>query len=213
MIRIRPVAPLLNVLRSLGGLDVPLAPFSTATGCAGALLLARLGPVTAAWWAAIARDDTMGRRWLGWAGAGFVASLAFRGLFVPFAVVAILAAARAARALAAVGAALVLAILMAALWPARMLAPDPLPATTDPVAETLEWSRRDNPFWTHYWAAQWSSRETEPGAGRLALARASWALGHHDEALRIATQLATGAPDPGTRKEAAAALAAWDLHR
>jgi hypothetical protein len=213
MIRIRPVAPLLDVLRSLAGLDVPMAPFSTTAGCAAALLLARLGPVTAAWWAAIARDDTTGRRWLAWAGASFVVSLSFRGLFIPFALVSLLAAARASQALAAAGAGLVLAVVLAALWPARVSAPDPLPAATDPVAETLEWARRDNLFWTHTWAARWSARETEPGAGRLALAHASWALGHHDEARRIAAQLATGAADPGTRKEAADAIAAWDMHR
>jgi hypothetical protein len=213
VIPIEPMAAILDVLRSMAGVDAPLAPFSAIDRCAGSLLLAAIGLLGAAWWAAVVRDDTHGRRLLAWAGAGLVATMSIRGLFVPFVVVAVFAAARTSRTLAAASAALVLAVLIATVWPAEPPARDPFAATTNPAAETLRWSRLGNFFWTRYWAAQWSSLEPEPGAGHLALARASWALGHDDDARRIATQVTTRAGDPEMRAQAAAVLATWQEAR
>jgi hypothetical protein len=196
----------LSLLATAFGAQTPLEPFSASDGVGRALLLGRVGLLAVVFWAAVRRGDVQARRWLAWAGAAFVASLAARAALLPFVLVALIAAARTRGTLAAAGGVLGLALVVAVLVKPDSL--DPF-APGEPAAMTRLWSERDNAFWAHQWARRWAAQETEPGQGALALARTSWALGHASDARREAEAVAERGADPAVRAQAQAALAQW----
>jgi FimV-like protein len=82
------------------------------------------------------------------------------------------------------------------------------PPDHNPALELLRWAKADNAFRARFWAAQWAARERTPGPGNLALARAYRALGHAEEARRVAERVAAEG-DPPAREDAAALLRSW----
>jgi hypothetical protein len=196
---------------SMGVLGHPLAPFSARDGAGNALLYARCVLLATTWWVAATRGGVRDQRWVAVVGAGFVASLEARGLFVPFVVLSLVAIARSGRAQVlsfAVGA--VCLCVATTLLPARVEPLDDLMVTdADPAVETIRWSGRDNVFRARFWAIRWAATERTPGEGHLALARADWAVGRTEEARKIAARVAVTATDEVARQQASAQLAVW----
>lgn len=207
---------------SYWGLDAPLTPFDThgAPGQA-ALLCARGLLLASVWWVHATRGDPDDRRgdispsaWIAVVGAGFIGSLVARALFFPFALLSLVAVARSPRALLIASVILVLGLLAGARPGTRGEPYDLLRSDANPADQTRLWSTRDNAFRARFWAEQWAATEGNPGEGRLALARADWALGHAEEARRLAAQVAAEAPDGVVRQRASAQLTAWiDVRR
>ncbi|HXX67243.1 MAG TPA: hypothetical protein VEK07_08680 [Polyangiaceae bacterium] len=194
---------------SFWGLDAPLATFDAHGPCGPALLGARGVLLAAAWWSQATREAPGRQRWIAAVGAAFIASLEARGLLLPFALLSMFAMARSPRTLAIAAVTVVLCFLAAARPAPSPVIDDLLRADADPVALTRFWSMRDNAYRARFWAARWAAAEHDPGEGRLALARADWALGHVDEARRLAAQVVAGATDGAARQLASAQLAAW----
>jgi hypothetical protein len=190
----------MDALLAALGVAGPLEPFSASEPGDRALLLARAALLFSAWLAPRRRVFVV-------ACALFVGSLAARGLFVPFAAVAALAAWPERRARLLSAGSLVACVLLAAI----MSRPPDVPASAgNPAAETVAWIQRDNLFQARFWAVQWANGERGDGDGHLALAKLDWELGHHDDARAIAGDVAAHGTDDGTRQRASDQLRAWE---
>lgn len=195
------------------GLTAPLATCGAQDLSGRAALFTRALLLAVVWWVHAKRGGASGRRWIAAVGTGFVASLEIRALFVPFVLLSMAGIGRSKRAFA-LGVAIVALCLVAGTVPGRAPEVDHLlQVDADPAAQTLLWSARDNVFRTRFWAARWAATEHDPGSGRLALARADWALGRADEARRLARQVAAEAVDAQARQRASDQLAAWTNER
>jgi hypothetical protein len=139
-------------------------------------------------------------------GALFVASLAARGLLLPFAVAALAAAWPSRRLLAAAGGAAIASVVLSVV---AARPPAPPPWAGYPAAETTFYVARDNLFRARAAAVRWASVERGAGGGHLALAKIDWQLGHADEARALAADVAARGEDDGLRRRAEDALRAW----
>jgi hypothetical protein len=190
----------MDALLAALGVAAPFAPFSATEPADRALLLARAALLLAAWYAPRRRIFLV-------ACALFVGSLAARGVFVPFAAVAV-AAAWAERRARLVASGSVIACVILGLATSRP--PEVPPAAGNPAAETVAWIQRDNLFRARSWAVQWANGERSEGDGHLALAKLDWALGHRDEARGIAGDVAAHGVDEGIRQRASEQLREWE---
>jgi FimV-like protein len=199
----------LEILGRIAGLDAPLSPADGFDACGRALLAARVAAL------GIACLGTRSKSATRWHIEGpalvatFAASLVLRVAFLPFLFVAVVSSAYAGRWRGA-WVAVVALVAAGALASPSATEPDAVlsPLEHNPAGEVLRWADNDNAYRVRFWAAQWAARERVPGAGHLALAGAYRALGHDDEARRVATRVAEDGESPA-REDAAALLRSW----
>ena len=195
--------------RCLASLDAPLAPVDAHDPCGRALLFARAALLGTSWWVATTTQRPSRDRWFAAVGLGFLASIAVRGLFVPFALLAVGGTFREARARVA-NLAVAAATVVVVAWPRATPPPDDLTVTdANPAAETALWAQRDNLYRARFWAAQWSAREAGLDNGHLMLARADWALGHEEAARQEAARIMAETDIPLAKAQAAELLRNW----
>jgi hypothetical protein len=197
---------------SLLGLDRSLEAFDANDPGGRALLLGRSALLATAWWVATQSKSPSGDRWFAALGFCFLGSLAARGLGIPFALLAVAGSVREPRALFASLLLVACTAVAVVAWPRQPPGSDDLTSgDANPIAETVRWAARDNPFRARFWAAQWSAREASPGSGHLTLARADWELGHAEEARRGAAKVVDEADNDKLKGQAAALLREWEL--
>jgi FimV-like protein len=200
----------LEILGRIAGLDAPFSPADGFDTCGRALLAARVAALgIACFWAGRTTSSARARVEALLIVAAFAASLAVRVAFLPFLVVAVVGSARTAWTWGA-WAGVIACTVAGALVSAPTAQPDAMlsPPDHNPALELLRWAEADNAFRARFWATQWAARERTPGPGSLALARAYRALGHAEEARRVAERVAAEGDAPA-REDAAALLRSW----